>query len=161
MHKLQVLIPIQVLRVLEPRLHFVTKSKVLDYIKTLFNVQIPNMTNPEPKIFHPVHYRIIKHHGNFWSFTLSSPFATLSESPIPSFEEVLATFNITVKQIVTELFKINGGNAGYYLADIKEQKYYYCGTEWDDVKAKFLELGIGRTDPMVELYSQEYAENDS
>jgi hypothetical protein len=119
------------------------------------------MTDTEPKIFHPVYYRIVKHHGNVWSFTLSSPFATLSETPIPSFEEVLVTFDITVKQIVAELFKINGGNAGYYLTDLKEQKYYYCGVEWHDVQTKFLELGVGRADPMAELYSQEYAENDS
>ncbi len=119
------------------------------------------MTDIETKFFHPVHYRIVKHHSKFWSFTLSSPFATLSSSPIPSFEEVLATYNITVKEIVAELFKINGGNVGYYLADIKEKKYYYCGVAWDDVQAKFLELGIGRADPMLELYSQEYAENES
>ena len=114
------------------------------------------MTDTEPKIFHPVHYRIVRHHSDFWSFTLSSPFATLSSLPIPSFEEVLAAYNITVKTIVAELFKINSGNAGYYLADLKEQKYYYCGVEWYHVQAKFLELGIGRADPMAQSYSQEY-----
>ncbi len=35
-------------------------------------------------------------------------------------------------------------------ADIVERKYYYCGTEWDDVKRTLREeLGIGRLDPSV------------
>ncbi|TBR56670.1 hypothetical protein B4U84_28835 [Westiellopsis prolifica IICB1] len=47
-----------------------------------------------------------------------------------------------------ELFRINGGKQGYYIADIQDKKYYYCGTEWEDVKLKLGELGIGRPDPM-------------
>ncbi len=33
---------------------------------------------------------------------------------------------------------------GYYLVNLAERKYYYCGETWEDVKAKFLDLGIGR-----------------
>ena len=46
------------------------------------------------------------------------------------------------------LFRINGGKQGYYIANILDKKYYYCGTEWEDVKIKLKELGIGRDDPI-------------
>lgn len=36
----------------------------------------------------------------------------------------------------------------WYLADILDKKYYYCGTEWLDVKVKLRELGIGKPDPL-------------
>ncbi|MDF5715840.1 MAG: hypothetical protein PUP93_18640 [Rhizonema sp. NSF051] len=44
------------------------------------------------------------------------------------------------------LYRISGGRQGYYIADILDKKYYYCGTQWLDVKALLLELGIGRPD---------------
>jgi hypothetical protein len=53
-----------------------------------------------------------------------------------------------MKKVAIELFGINGGLQGYYIANILDKKYYYCGTEWSDVKAKLQELGIGRPDPM-------------
>ncbi|MBW4508193.1 MAG: hypothetical protein KME64_17010 [Scytonematopsis contorta HA4267-MV1] len=46
--------------------------------------------------------------------------------------------------VVTELFRIKGGKLGHYLVNLAERKYYYCGETWEDVKAKFLDLGIGR-----------------
>jgi hypothetical protein len=49
---------------------------------------------------------------------------------------------------VNALFRINGGRQGYYIANIKDNKYYYCGVEWEGVKAKLQELGIGRPDPI-------------
>lgn len=53
-----------------------------------------------------------------------------------------------MKKVAIELFRINGGKQGYYIANILDKKYYYCGTEWQDVKNKLLELGIGRHDPI-------------
>jgi len=41
------------------------------------------------------------------------------------------------------LFRINGGKAGYYLANLRGKKFYYCGIEPGGVKNKLLELGIG------------------
>ena len=53
-----------------------------------------------------------------------------------------------MKQVANELRSINGGKQGYYIANILDKKYYYCGTEWKDVKTKFRELGIGRDNPI-------------
>ncbi|BDA71394.1 hypothetical protein RIVM261_002900 [Rivularia sp. IAM M-261] len=53
-----------------------------------------------------------------------------------------------MKEVANELRKINNAAPGYYLADIVERKYYYCGTEWEDVKRTLREeLDIGRLDP--------------
>ena len=59
-------------------------------------------------------------------------------------DSILKRFGFTKLSILCELFKINGGNLGYYLANLRDKKYYYCGTEFIDVKAKLLSLGIGR-----------------
>ncbi|MBN3993818.1 MAG: hypothetical protein HWQ36_25885 [Nostoc sp. NMS2] len=57
-------------------------------------------------------------------------------------------YGITRQQIAIELFRINGGKAGYYLANLRRKKFYYCGTEPAGVKGKILDLGIGREDPI-------------
>lgn len=63
-------------------------------------------------------------------------------------ENIAAQFGLTDRQVVIELFRINGGKPGYYLANLRDRKYYYCGLEWEDVKATFQGLGIGRADPL-------------
>ncbi|MBN3945464.1 MAG: hypothetical protein HWQ38_02790 [Nostoc sp. NMS7] len=54
---------------------------------------------------------------------------------------------MTKIKVLVELFRINGGRPGLYLADIRDKKYYYCGQDWEEVKAKLRELGIGRDEP--------------
>ena len=61
-------------------------------------------------------------------------------------------FGLDRTQIVFELFRIKTGRQGYYLADLKHQKYYYCGLEFDTVKLTLKSLGIGRDDPMENLH---------
>lgn len=56
-------------------------------------------------------------------------------------------FGTTKNKVVIELFRINGGKIGYYLVNLREKKYYYCGQDWASVKAKLRELGIGRDEP--------------
>ncbi|MDB9442061.1 hypothetical protein PN497_11915 [Sphaerospermopsis kisseleviana CS-549] len=46
-----------------------------------------------------------------------------------------------------ELFRVNGGKNGYYIANIRDKQHYYCGSDWADVKVKLRQLGIGRNDP--------------
>jgi len=53
-----------------------------------------------------------------------------------------------MKQVANELRRINNGKQGYYIANILDKKYYYCGSEWEDVKTKLRELGIGRENPI-------------
>lgn len=59
-------------------------------------------------------------------------------------DSTLKRFNFTKSSIICELFKLNGGSLGYYLADLENKKFYYCGSEFLDIKVKLLSLGIGR-----------------
>ena len=99
-------------------------------------------------IIRPVYYRIVERRGNGWAFKEGEPFINWFNAPWLSQEDLYAAFDTSMKKVAIELFKINGGLQGYYIANILDKKYYYCGREWSDVKAKLLELGIGRPDPM-------------
>ena len=99
-------------------------------------------------IVHPVYYRIIERRGNGWAFTQGEPFLNLFNAPSLSQVDLFHAFGTSMKKVAIELFRINGGKQGYYIANIYEKKYYYCGIELEDVKFKLRELGIGRPDPM-------------
>ncbi len=109
------------------------------------------MTNIETTVVHPVYYRIIERRGNGWAFKIGEPFINWFNEPIVSVEDLFATFDTSMKKTSIELFRINGGKQGYYIADICDKKYYYCGTEWKDVKIKLQELGISRPDPLSQI----------
>lgn len=65
-------------------------------------------------------------------------------------EDLFSLFDTSMEKIAAELRRINNAKQGYYIANILNKKYYYCGTEWEDVKIKLKELGIGRDDPMAD-----------
>ena len=106
------------------------------------------MLDKDTTIIRPVYYRIIERRGNGWAFKEGEPFINWFNAPWLSQEDLYAACDTSMKKVAIELFRINGGKQGYYLANILDKKYYYCGTEWSDVKLKLLELGIGRSDPM-------------
>jgi hypothetical protein len=98
------------------------------------------------KIYCPIYYRVYQREsGRFYSF---SGDAFYNPRGIPTdCSSVLEQFGISKEQVLIELFRINGGKEGFYLANIKDEKYYYCGTTWADVRSQLLELGIGREHP--------------
>ena len=106
------------------------------------------MADSKTTIFCPVYYQIIQRRGNGWAFKHGEPFINLFNAPTLSPEEEFKAFGTSMKHVAVELFRINGGRQGYYIANILDKKYYYCGVEWEDVKLKLRELGIGKPDPM-------------
>jgi hypothetical protein len=102
-------------------------------------------------IVRPIYYRIIERRGNGWAFKEGQPFINWFNMPWLTQKDLFVAFNTSMKKVAIELFRINGGKQGYYIANILDKKYYYCGTEWEDVKIKLKELGIGRDDPMANL----------
>jgi len=106
------------------------------------------MLDSDTTVYYPVYYRIVERRSDGWAFTKGKPFLNLFNAPWLSQEGLFAAFGITMKKVALEFFRINGGKQGYYIANILDRKYYYCGPEWSDVKAKLQELGIGRPDPM-------------
>ncbi len=106
------------------------------------------MISSNTTVVHPVYYRIVERRGNGWAFKQGESFVNWFNEPTLVQEDLFAAFDTSMKKVAIELFRINGGKQGYYIANILDKKHYYCGTEWSDVKAKLVELGIGRPDPM-------------
>ncbi|WP_414552003.1 hypothetical protein [Anabaena sp. CCY 0017] len=97
-------------------------------------------------VIHPLHFQIIQRNGTTWYFKYGSVFYNRTDKDLPESDRE-RLFGITKNKIVTELFRINGGQSGYYLANLRDKNYYYCGDDWASVKAKLRELGIGRDEP--------------
>lgn len=95
-------------------------------------------------VIHPDYIRIAERKPGGWLLKTGKMF--YKRLPIPvDFQDFELLYGISKQQVVTELFRINGGKAGFYLADLRHKQYYYCGLLFDDVKATLLRLGIGRT----------------
>lgn len=89
----------------------------------------------------PVYYRVVFREGTKWSIEGSKR----STPNIPlGVEGLQEQFGMTNLNLVASLFRINGGRAGYYLADLKDKKYYYCGSTLEDVRDKLLSLGVSQ-----------------
>ena len=101
-------------------------------------------------IIHPFHYQIYQRESTKW-FVMegASPFYNSTPTPM-RLEDVAAQFGLTEQQIIINFFRINGGKPGFYLVNLRDKKYHYCGLSWVDIRTTFQSLGIGRADP-VEL----------
>ena len=96
----------------------------------------------------PFHYQVFERKGTDWfGKNPDRVFYNGTDRPL-KLENIAEQFGLTDRKIIIELFRINGGKSGYYLANLRDRKYYYCGTEWNDIKTKLLSLGIGRKDPI-------------
>lgn len=58
-------------------------------------------------------------------------------------------YGLTKEKIVIELFRFFAGKVGYYLINMRDKKYYYCGLNFEDIQPRLHELGIGRVDPLL------------
>lgn len=57
-------------------------------------------------------------------------------------------YGLTKEKVVIELFRLQAGKVGYYLINMRDKKYYYCGLNFEDIQKMLHELGIGRVDPL-------------
>ena len=98
-------------------------------------------------VYHPDYIRIVERKPGGWLIKAGELF--YKSLPIAiDFQDFELLYGISEQQIAIELFRINGGKAGYYIADLRHKKFYYCGNEHEDIKATLRALGIGRADPM-------------
>ncbi|MDJ0696731.1 MAG: hypothetical protein QNJ49_16835 [Mastigocoleus sp. MO_167.B18] len=72
------------------------------------------MPDSNTTVFCPVYYQIIQRRDNGWAFKYSEPFLNLFNAPNLSPEEEFKAFGTSMKKVVIELFRINGGKQGYY-----------------------------------------------
>jgi hypothetical protein len=100
--------------------------------------------------FSPLHWRIIRRevreHRGCWVFMRPRNIYNLTGVPLSfSFDstDIEELFGTSKAEVSTELFRVNGGKLGYYLANLISKEYHYCGELEQDVKIKLSELGIG------------------
>jgi hypothetical protein len=96
----------------------------------------------------PDHIRIIERKSEGWLFKAMKPFYTHKSVNINDFAVL---YGINQEQILIELFRINGGKLGFYLANLRFKQFYYCGADAESVKPKLIEIGIGRAEPLNNL----------
>lgn len=96
----------------------------------------------------PFHYQVYEREGVKWFVKDKGSVFYNATSAHMQLEHIAYQFGLTEQQVVIELFRINGGLPGYYLANLKDRKYYYCGVAWENIKQTLQNLGIGRADPV-------------
>ena len=108
------------------------------------------MANQNLPRAYPLRYRVIEREGDTWHMHLmGEPLYVPSGQQAPTDpNDIEALFGIRFSKLCIELWRINGGQSGWYLADLRDRRYYYCGKTPESVTNKFHELGIGRADPM-------------
>ncbi|MEH2461749.1 hypothetical protein [Nostoc sp.] len=97
-------------------------------------------------VFIPDYYRIFECRAEEWF--LKTVRLIHKELPFAvDLNDFQLLYGVSDEQIAVELFRLNGGKAGYYLANLRQKQFYYCGAEPEGVKVKLRSLGIGRDDP--------------
>ena len=95
----------------------------------------------------PPYIQIYQREGVKWFiYEGGEPFYNPTSTPMDT-EHVARQFNMTDEQVVIQLFRINGGKPGFYLANLCNRKYYYCGNESNDIRHTLRSQGIGRPEP--------------
>ena len=89
----------------------------------------------------PGHFRVIYRYAKEggWGFKKTKPFYNPRNVPIDR-EHLEESYGLTRGQVAIELFRINGGREGWYLANLRDRKYYYCGLDREDVREKLREI---------------------
>jgi hypothetical protein len=107
------------------------------------------MNNSHVYVAAPVYFRVVRREGTKWHFLIGESFYNPLNLTSLSLDDLFALHSTDMRKAARELFKINGGEEGFYLADIMHKRYYYCGNTTKDVKAKLIELGIGRPEAIA------------
>ncbi len=96
---------------------------------------------------YPDYIRLVERKAGGWLIKKGEMFYKRLEIEI-DFQDFDLLYGISKQQLAVELFRINGGKAGYYLANLRDKQYQYCGLNPEDIKTTLLSLGIGRLDPL-------------
>lgn len=95
----------------------------------------------------PSHLRLFKYTGDEWSMFESNEILLWNDKPHPNLDDIEALFGVTFLDAIAKIIKRLGRKKGYYIGDMKSDRYYYCGEKFEDVKTQLLKLGIGRNHP--------------
>lgn len=104
----------------------------------------------ETPLVYPAYYRVVRREikdVGYWHFRKCEVFYNPSRLTL-DFDKAEEHYGTTKSKVIIELFRINGGRVGYYLANLRDKQYYYCGEKEADVRIKLQSLGIGTHDPL-------------
>ena len=80
----------------------------------------------------PFHIRVIYRHleEGRWEFLSVKPF--YNPRGIPN--DLEEYYGLTKANVVVELFRVSNGKEGWYLANLRDRRYYYCGLTRESVR---------------------------
>lgn len=96
---------------------------------------------------YPAYYQIVRQEARGWHFLIGEPFFN-PKGVNYTLEALFKDYGTSEVEIAVALFRLHPDKAGYFLANLRDRQYHYCGPNIEDVKTTFLSLGIGRVDPM-------------
>jgi hypothetical protein len=94
-------------------------------------------------LIYPTYFRIFRRRPDGWSVVKPSIFYNPYDSHY-DLEADWKKYGVNKQKLVVELFRQYGGKLGYYLANLRDKKYYYCGLTDKDIQETLYSLGIGR-----------------
>jgi hypothetical protein len=104
------------------------------------------MSNINSRFAIPGHIFLVRKREH-WEFIHGEVFWNPLNLPKLSLEDTFSMFGTTLVKVAAKLLQINNGQPGYYLANLADKKYYYCGENLEDIRTKLRELGIGQLEP--------------
>lgn len=95
-------------------------------------------------IIYPNYIYIVEKKASGWAFR--EPIKIFYRSPdckVPLKGESRAkAYGLSDAKIIIELFRKYLGKFGFYLVNMRDREYYYCGLTWQDVQEKLWDIGI-------------------
>lgn len=93
--------------------------------------------------FTPAYIELIRKTDDRWSKPKTTQIFNASGKPYNPCERY-SKHGLTQMDILKELYLRYQGLDGWYLVNMAEKEYYYCGATSEDVNRKLVELGIKR-----------------
>ncbi len=93
----------------------------------------------------PDYFRVLERVPDGWNLLRTKVFCSLNNRQYnPS--DAWIKHGITKQKLVVELFRKFHGKLGFYLVNLKDKKYYYCGLTKKDIQNTLYAIGVGRKD---------------
>jgi hypothetical protein len=94
-------------------------------------------------LIYPAYLRILERNSEGWCVYKPKVFYNPHDDYSHDFELDWKVYGVSKQKLVVELFCQFGGKLGYYLANLRDKKYYYCGLTNLDIQKTLYSLGIG------------------
>ncbi len=99
------------------------------------------------EIVFPEYYAILEKTKDGWGFCPSTKFypylETAPPNPLQKFQMKCLERQLNWKAVLAEIKGRYCGKLGFYLVNLRDREYHYCGTELRDVKTFVQENKIG------------------